>query len=851
MSDRLRRALPALVALAVFIAALEILRHELATTSWAAVALDLQSTSSPQLAAALLLTVLNYAVLTTYDLLAFASIGRRLAPWRIGVASFLAYAVANNVGFAMLSGASIRYRFYSRWGLGAEELSQIILSYSITFWLGLLALGGLSLAMGPLSGTHTWAAALAAPAGWLLFSLSVLFVVSAGVRKTPVRLWRMEFRLPPLRIALAQWVASSADWLLAASVFYVLLPEHAAPFAAVVGAFLAAQLLGLLSHLPGGAGVFEGLIVVLLRPYLASAELIGPLLLYRAVYYLLPFAVAVTALILDETLQRRAGAARTAALIGRMAEQLTPRALAALTFVSGVVLLFSGATPAAAGRLEWLTRFVPLGVVESSHFAGSVIGVVLLLLSQGIARRLDAAYHFASLALIAGVAVSLLKGGDIEEAILLTVFLLALRRARPAFDRKAALFDTRFSAAWLASVAAVMATSIWLGLFAFKHVDYSHELWWQFEKSAEAPRFLRAEVGAAIVILLVAAAKLLRPIPHEIEPPSDDVIAATARIIDAQDTTSPNLVFLRDKGVLLDPAQAAFVAYGVHGRTWAAMGDPVGPLQMVPSLIRLFLERCNDFGGSPVFYQVRKDYLHYYADFGLTFMKLGEEARVDLSAFTLQGGAGYRCRQALRRVEKERATFRIIASDGVAAVLPQLRSVSDHWLGHKTAEKGFSVGFFNERYLRRSPIAVIERDGRILAFANIWMSANKHELSVDLMRYDDQAPKGVMESLFTHLMVWGQQQGYEWFSLGMAPLSGFEASPVAPLSNRAGAFLYEHGEGVYHFQGLRLFKQKFNPVWEPHYLAYPAGFGLPRALADISALIAGGYRQVLSGARRR
>ena len=184
-------------------------------------------------------------------------------------------------------------------------------------------------------------------------------------------------------------------------------------------------------------------------------------------------------------------------------------------------------------------------------------------------------------------------------------------------------------------------------------------------------------------------------------------------------------------------------------------------------------------------------------------------------------------------------------------VLPQLRAVSDHWLGHKTAEKGFSLGFFNEQYLLRYPIAVIERDGRILAFANVWSSVNKHELSVDLMRYDDLAPKGVMESLFMHLMVWGRAEGYKWFSLGMAPMSGFEHSPVAPLSNRAGAFLYDHGEGVYHYKGLRLFKQKFNPIWEPQYLAYPAGFGLPRALADITALIAGGYRHVFSGGRRR
>jgi phosphatidylglycerol lysyltransferase len=119
------------------------------------------------------------------------------------------------------------------------------------------------------------------------------------------------------------------------------------------------------------------------------------------------------------------------------------------------------------------------------------------------------------------------------------------------------------------------------------------------------------------------------------------------------------------------------------------------------------------------------------------------------------------------------------------------------------------------------------------------------------MRYRHHAPDGVMESLFTHLMVWGRANEYRWFSLGMAPLSGFEESPVAPLWNRAGSFLYEHGEAVYNFQGLRLFKQKFNPVWEPHYLACPGGFGLARALTDITLLIAGGYRNVFSGGRRR
>jgi phosphatidylglycerol lysyltransferase len=276
-----------------------------------------------------------------------------------------------------------------------------------------------------------------------------------------------------------------------------------------------------------------------------------------------------------------------------------------------------------------------------------------------------------------------------------------------------------------------------------------------------------------------------------------------------------------------------------------ALGDPVGPDDQLSTVIRLFLERCLDFGGVPVFYEVAPKHLHRYADFGLTFVKLGEEARVDLQAFTLEGGQAAKFRQALRRLERGRGTFRIIEPRRVPEILRELREVSDEWLAEKSAaEKGFSLGYFDEAYLRRFPIAVIEQDGRIQAFANLWQGAGGLELSIDLMRHRRDAPNGVMETLFVHLMLWGKQQGYRWFALGMAPLSGFEHSAVASLWNRLGVFVYEHGESLYNFQGLRAYKEKFNPVWEPRYLACPGGLRLPRILADVSALVAGGYRRI-------
>ena len=413
MREHLRRALPALVGLALFLTALEILRRSLRAVTWQTLSSDLASMPTLPLLLAVGLTALNYAALTGYDFIALAYVGRRLPPWRVAVASFLAYAIANNVGFALLSGTSVRYRFYTRWGISAEELSRIVVSYSVTFWLGLLTLGGLSLALGPFSSIDGLPmTSLTAPAGWAMVAVSLSYVTLASRRRAPLRIWNLVLPMPRARLAIAQLVVSGIDWALAGAIFYVLLPASDAPFIGVLGAFMAAQLFGMISHVPGGAGVFEGLMILLLQPYLSSAQLLPTFVVYRVIYYLLPLSVALTVLVADVVRRKQAHALRLTAYLGRLAEQLTPRGLAVFTFISGLILLFSGATPSGNDRLAWLHRVVPLGVIELSHVLGSVLGAILLLLSQGLARRLDAAYYFTMLAVSAGIAVSLLKGGD-------------------------------------------------------------------------------------------------------------------------------------------------------------------------------------------------------------------------------------------------------------------------------------------------------------------------------------------------------------------------------------------------------------------------------------------------------
>jgi phosphatidylglycerol lysyltransferase len=286
--------------------------------------------------------------------------------------------------------------------------------------------------------------------------------------------------------------------------------------------------------------------------------------------------------------------------------------------------------------------------------------------------------------------------------------------------------------------------------------------------------------------------------------------------------------------------------YGDEGQSYVSMGDPVGSQEAAPELAWDFRELCDVGGRLPVFYQVDEDRAPMYVEMGLTLIKIGEEARVPLSDFSLQGSARKNLRHTNKQLAEHGCTLQIIEPPAVSELLPTLKQISDAWLGDKaTAEKGFSLGFFKPDYIEKCPIAIIRKEQQVLAFANLWLAAEKEELSIDLMRYLPDAPHGVMEFLFIQLMLWGKENGYRWFDLGMAPLAGIESQPGAPLWNQLAALTFRHGEHFYNFQGLRQYKDKFDPAWTAKYIASPGGLSLPVAIANVATLISGGIGGLL------
>ena len=837
------------IALLFFIIALTVLFNELRHYHLRDIRHALAEIPSKNILLCALVTGLNYLLLTSYDAMALHFAGKTLPYPKVAFTSFLSYAFANNTGsLSIITAGSVRYRLYGGWGLSSLEIVKVITFCMITFWIGYFTLTGIVFLTAPLPAASLQSILVSsAPViggALLLLPFSYLVMSSRKQRTLEVGHWLLTF--PSLPLGLGQVAVSSLDFILFSAALYVLFPAIGSlPFTTFVGFVLIAMLLGLASNVPGGLGVFETILLLFLKPYVPQASGIAVLIAFRCLYYFLPLVVAGHLLVGHELLQRRQQVERLSSSAAKMFGEIVPDILALAIFTGGAILLFSGATPAVVTRLAALKHYIPLPLLEISHLLGSISGMLLMLLATGLRRRLDGAYFIAIILLGAGILFSVAKGFDYEEALWLLLLLLVLLPFRNKFYRRSSLFAEPLKAGWLLAVFGVFCGSVGLGLFSYKHIAYSHELWWQFAFTGDAPRFLRATIGVLVVIVFFTTLRLLQPATPEMRKPDKAYLDTAFAIANRSEYTYGYLALLGDKHLLFNAALNAYIMYGVEGKSWIAMGDPVGPDAEVGELLWDFIEKADRYGGKPAFYEVQAVNLHRYFDLGLVPLKIGEQGRVNLTEFSLDGSARKGLRHARNQLIRAGCSFQVVEPPDVTGKLAQLREISRAWLlGKNTQEKRFSLGFFQEEYLQRFPVATVSREGALIAFANLLPSGGKEELSIDLMRYLPDSPHGVMDFLFVEIMLWGKDQGYHWFDLGMAPLSGLENRPLAPVWNKIGAFIFRHGEHFYNFQGLRDYKEKFGSVWESKYLVTPNFISAPRILIDVAALVAGGKKEI-------
>ncbi len=820
------------------------------------------------------LPALGIALLALFAVAFTGSIDVLVARW-LGLAmparevlrlAFVANALANVLNLSGAVGSGVRLLGLSarriELPIGAALVGMQVLS--LPLGLSVLIIATLSFGSAPLTPgamTHWLALGVLIAAACYLPAFFVLTTKRRLMRWLP-----RGIDLPPLRLKLGLAALSFIDWVLSAAVLYACLyvsGAHVKP-GPLLGSFAAAQTLGLLSLIPGGFGVFDGLMLLALTTGgYDNAQVLSGLFLFRIAYYLLPLLTGLYVgsgmlagglrLPMLARASHRLSAHPLFGMLGLPASLLAGfgiRSLAVLTFGAGLVLLASAAIPAVHEHTVVVRANLPLAAVESSYWLSVLTGVLLLGLGRGIDGRLRVAYRLAQPLLVVAAILAITKGLHFGEALFLLAIALLLRMRKREFTQRAMHLTSLTTFTWLVGLAAVVLAFFAVGVWSVLGDD-SFDLWY-FGFGEHSSRLARGLFAAALGVLtyLMWQSFAVRRPPLKL-PDNAELGRARAVYLEHGGGEFAHLSFMGDKHLFWSADNHAVVAYGAVRDRLVALGSPSGPESAIKRAILDFRHFADTQDRVPIFYEVLEPDLSLYHDLGFDLFKLGELATVRLSEFTMAGKRWEDLRQASNRSVKENLTFELLEPPFDTVLMADLERVSNEWLADKDAhEKSFSLGHFDADYLAWSPLALVRRSGDLIAFANVLPPYGPNgTASVDLMRHVNDAPRGSMDFLFARVMQWAKDSGHETFSLGMAPLSSVGDNPYARVNERLAALAFQYGGRFYNYQGLRRYKEKFQPEWTGSYLAYPRGLWVPSLLTDIAALVAGGYRHFIFGGR--
>jgi glycosyltransferase 2 family protein len=258
----------------------------------------------PRLLAAAGFAAASYLSLTFFDYLALRYVGRPLPYPKAALASFTALSLGHNIGLAALSSGAVRYRFYSRWGLGAGEVAKVIVFCGVTVGLGLLTLGGAALLLR--SDLAVKITGLTEPAvialGLGCLAVPTIYLALSLFVHRPLRIRRWSLEIPAFRLAIGQVLIGSINFAFVAACLHQALAAVAdVAYLGVASVYVIANATALVSHVPGGLGVIESVVMYLLP----QSDLIGPLLVFRFVYFLVPLGLGGILLAVTELVYRR------------------------------------------------------------------------------------------------------------------------------------------------------------------------------------------------------------------------------------------------------------------------------------------------------------------------------------------------------------------------------------------------------------------------------------------------------------------------------------------------------------------------------------------------------------------
>ncbi|WP_257984481.1 bifunctional lysylphosphatidylglycerol flippase/synthetase MprF [Neobacillus cucumis] len=748
--------------------------------------------------------------------------------------SFIANSFSNLLGFGGLIGAMLRTYFFHKLERDKRKLLGVIATVSLFYLTGISFLSWFVT-------IHDRNFPLFVDTRWLYFA-----VLGVGMY-LPVFLFIHIFksgkenqRILTLKASIELIIVSVIEWFAVFAAIFVLtkiLGIHIA-FFDLFPVYIVAACAGIISMIPGGLGSFDLVFLWGMQElHIPEEKVLVLLLFYRIGYYFIPFLISLVFFI---RLYWQRWNLLWNNIPKAVLQGLSHVILTMLVFLSGLILLLSASVPGIMSRLRIAQELLSFPIINVSHQLSVAAGFLLLGLSRGIEYSVKRTYDLTMLALILAALFSIFKGIDYEEAAFLIIVALLLRMSKGQFYRESYVLTWGKTIFDVTIVLIVTSMYILIGYFNLPNSKITiPKKFIPYVIVDYRDLFSSAFIGLIIAFGILFIGYLISvPKKWKLESSKDHEDKIINHFSVYPGKVLSHLIFLHDKYIFWNEKKNVLISFQKYADKLIILGDPVGEKQEFSSAIEEFQETADLHGYTPVFYQVSDDMLPYLHGHGFAFFKLGEEAFVDLETFSLKGNKMKGLRALKYKFNGEKYYFDVLYPPYSNDLMEELREISDEWLlGGK--EKGFSIGFFDENYLNKAPIAIVkDENDQILGFMSIMCVYDDFKtVSVDLMRFKQSAPDGLIDFLFLSLIDWAMGEGYQRFNMGMAPLSNVGLSKFSFLSEKIAAQIFLHGHFIYHFKGLRKFKEKYTDSWESKYLAYRRKSSLPIIMAQITLLI--------------
>ncbi|MGZ4291370.1 MAG: bifunctional lysylphosphatidylglycerol flippase/synthetase MprF [Gaiellaceae bacterium] len=497
-----------------------------------------------------------------------------------------------------------------------------------------------------------------------------------------------------------------------------------------------------------------------------------------------------------------------------MRRPATPVALAWAATLAGLISIVSALTPELAGRVELVGGVLPPGVPEAARTVALALGLGMVFLSRGLARRKQRAWGLAVVVVIASAIAHLAKGLDVEEATVHVVLLVALLRGRRHF---VAPGDP-------ATVVPLLQVGVALGLaIPFLLVGI-------YDTDAYSSRI---EVALALLVgALGFRALWLWLRPHAVAPPALGDRERAAELVQEHGSDSLSYFALRrDKSYFFSPSGRSFVAYRVLGGTALVAGDPIGELSERRELVHEFVRVAHAKGWRVAVAGASNEALEDYAASGFKSMYLGDEAVVHPATFSLDGRAIRKVRQSVSRLEKSGYRVEVLSTaDADEALRDEVRAVSEEWRGN-WPERGFTMAMDALfRYPDTVLAVAVGPDGHVGGFLQLVPSPASEGYSLASMRRRTDTPNGLMEFLITETIAWARKHAVTEVSLNFAVFADFMRSGEdASRWSRSVRWVLLKGDRLFQLERLHSFNRKFFPHWRRRYFCFERWADLPLA----------------------